>query len=204
MEQPTPTKLQFIFQKIWPHKRLNRSLRILITTNTTMNFVVGLFAPFYAVYVVKIGGSVAIAGISWALFSIVAGLLTLLFSNWELKIKEQELLMASSYVLKVVVFLSYAFMTSLPQLFLTQIIWGISSALNNPAFDALYTSHTSKDSLISEWGGWEGISAISTGAAALVGGIAIEILGYQSVFIAMAIISLFLAMYIWRLPREVL
>ena len=169
-----------------------------------MNFVVGLFAPFYAVYVVKIGGSVAIAGISWALFSIVAGLLTLLFSNWELKIKEQELLMASSYVLKVVVFLSYAFMTSLPQLFLTQIIWGISSALNNPAFDALYTSHTSKDSLISEWGGWEGISAISTGAAALVGGIAIEILGYQSVFIAMAIISLFLAMYIWRLPREVL
>ncbi len=169
-----------------------------------MNFVVGLFAPFYAVYVVKIGGSVALAGISWALFSIVAGVLTLLFSSWELEIKEQELLIASSYLLKVVVFISYAFMSSIPQLFLTQIIWGVSSALNNPAFDALYTTHTSKDSLIGEWGGWEGISAISTGLAALIGGIAIEIIGYQSIFIVMALISLGLCIYIWRLPREVL
>ena len=196
--------LKKLFEVLFPHTKLNHSLRILIITNSMMVFILGLFAPFYAVFIRNIGGSIAFAGFSWGVLLIVAGTLIFLFSNWELKVKEPELLIAFAHIIRGVVFLSYAFMGSMTQLIVTQVLWGIAIALSAPAFDSVYSAHTDKDGAISEWGGWEGIAAISSGTAALVGGLIIESFGYQPVFISMAAISVGLGIYIWRLPREVL
>lgn len=201
MEQ---NNLKKIYAFILPKTSLNRSLRILITVNAILVFIMGLFAPFYVVFVQQIGGSIAFAGLSWAIFSIVSGVLIFLFSNWQMKVKEPELLIALGYVLRSAVFVSYAFMTSIPQLIITQVVWGIAVALGTPAFDSVYSSHTNKESSLIEWGRWEGIAAIVTGVAALVGGIFIQAFGYEAVFVVMAAISLGLGIYIWRLPREVL
>ena len=169
-----------------------------------MVFIIGMLAPFYAVFVQEIGGNIAFAGLSWAIFSIVAGVLTLLFGNWQLRIKEQELLLALGYLIRGIVFLSYAFMGSMTQLIFTQILWGIGVALGTPAFDAIYSSHTDKEESIVQWGQWEGIAAIATGLAAIIGGILIQSIGYSLVFIGMSIMSILLGIYIWRLPREAL
>jgi MFS family permease len=187
-----------------PGMRFNRPLRILITTNSILVFIIGLFAPFYAVFVEELGGSIAFAGLSWAIFSIVAGVFILLFGNWELKIKEQELLIALGYIMRAGVFLSYAFMGSLTQLIVTQVLWGVAAALGTPAFDAVYADHTTKETSIVAWGEWEGVAAIMTGLAALVGGFVIQAFGYGMVFIAMAVISFTLGIYLWLLPRDVL
>lgn len=172
--------------------------------NTTMVFVVGMLSPFYATFVLKIGGNIAFAGFSWAVFSIVAGVLTLLFLKWQLKVKEQELMMALGYLIRGFVFLSYAFMGSIAQLIFTQVLWGIGSALGTPAFDSVYSAHTNKDDSIVQWGQWEGVSAIAAGLAAIIGGILIQAIGFSVVFIGMALICFLLGLYIWRLPREVL
>jgi len=203
MEQ-NKIKLRRIFALIFPHTRLNQSLRILVTTNSILVFIMGLFVPFYAVFIQRIGGNIAFAGLSWATFSIVAGVLIFLFSKWELKVKEPELLIALGYILRGGVFISYAFMASMPQLLITQVFWGIAVALGTPAFDSVYSNHTTKENSIVEWGQWEGIAAIVTGLAALVGGFLIQTFGYEAIFIVMAIISVGLGIYIWRLPREVL
>lgn len=196
--------LKKLFGLIMPSTPLNRSLRILIVTNSILVFIIGLLAPFYAVFIEHLGGNIAFAGLAWAIYSIVAGILIFLFANWELKVKEQELLIAFGYVLRGAVFLSYAFMTSITQLIITQIFWGVATAIGTPAFDAVYADHTAKESSIVQWGEWEGISAIMTGIAALIGGIIIQSFGYQLVFLAMSVISLSLGLYIFRLPREVL
>lgn len=192
------------FAIILPGARLNKSLRILIFTNTIMVFIMGLFSPFYAVFVQKIGGGVALAGLSWAIFSIVAGILILLFCQWQIKVKEQELLLALGYFIRGTVFLSYAFMGSIAQLIFTQVLWGIGSALGTPAFDSIYGSHTNKSDSIVQWGQWEGIASISIGLAAIIGGVLIQTMGYFIVFIGMAVLSILLGIYIWRLPREIL
>ena len=196
--------LKKIFGLILPKEKFNKSLRILIFVNTAMVFIIGMFAPFYALFVLKIGGNVAFAGFSWAIFSIVAGVLTLLFSNWQLKIKEQELLLALGYFIRGAVFLSYAFMGSIAQLIFTQILWGVGVALGTPAFDAVYSTHTNQKDSIVQWGQWEGIAAIATGVAAIVGGILIQVIGYSPLFIGMFALSFLLGIYIWKLPRELL
>jgi predicted MFS family arabinose efflux permease len=196
--------LKQIFEFVLPKKRFNKALRILITANTAMVFVIGMLSPFYAIFVQGIGGSIAFAGFSWAVFSIVAGFLTLLFSKWQLKVKEQELLLALGYLLRGFVFLSYAFMGSMTQLIITQILWGIGVALGTPAFDAIYSAHTNRDDSIFQWGQWEGIASIATGLAAIIGGILIQELGYSPIFIGMSIVCFSLGIYIWKLPRKVL
>jgi MFS family permease len=128
----------------------------------------------------------------------------LLFSRWELRVKEQELLLAVGYIIRAVAFLSYAYMSSMAQLIMTQVLWGVAVAISIPAFDALYAAHTSKEASIAEWGGLEGVTSIATGIAALIGGLIINSFGFQPIFFTMAGITLLIAIYIWRLPREVL
>ena len=176
--------------------RLNKKLRILIIVNTSLNFAVGMFAPFYAVFVQKIGGGAVLAGVSWALFSIISGILILFLSKWELRIKRRHVLLALGYLIRAMVFLSYAFMDNIPQLLISQVLWGIASALGTPAFDALYTSNVTEDVAIVEWGDWEGISAIATGIAALVGGLLIQTVGFKILFLFMSAITAFLGIYI--------
>lgn len=197
-------KIKNLFRFVLPQVRPNRSLRILIAANTLMNFTIGIFAPFYAVFVENIGGTIAFAGLSWALFSVVAGLLTLLFRRWQLRVKEQELLLALGYIIRGTVFLSYAFMGGIVQLLLTQVLWGIASALGTPAFDAVYSAHTRQKDSIVQWGQWEGISAIATGLAAIVGGVLFQFIGYSPVFVGMSLLSFVLGIYIWWLPRKLL
>ena len=93
---------------------------------------------------------------------------------------------------------------SMTQLLLTQVLWGIAAAIGVPAFDAVFSAHTSKDSSIAEWGGLEGVTSIAVGIAALVGGYIIKELGFSFIFFGMAALSFFLGVYIWRLPRTVL
>lgn len=202
MVQPTltePAKMP-----LRPGSKINKSLRILIASNTTLIFVLGLFGPFYAVFIQRIGGTIAMAGLSWAVFGIVTGTLTLFFSRYGLKVKEQELLISLGYALRSVTFLSYAFMDNLPQLILTQVVWGLSVAIGTPAFDSVFSSHTDKQDGIAQWAAWEGLSSIASGLAALVGGIMIQNFGFRPVFITMSLVTLYLAVYIYRLPRTVL
>lgn len=192
------------FIALLSHAKLNRSLRILIIANTTMVFIIGMLAPFYAIFVQKLGGGIAFAGLSWAIFSIVAGILTFFLGQWQMRIKEQELLLALGYFIRGVVFLSYAFMGSIAQLIITQIFWGVGAALGSPAFDSIYSLHTDKKNSIAQWGQWEAVASIATGLAAIIGGVLIQSFGYAVVFLGMSILSFLLGVYIWRLPREVL
>lgn len=189
---------------ILPQMHLNHSLRILLTLNTIMTLIIGVFMPFYAIYVLKLGGDIAFVGMSWAVFHLVCGVLTLLFTKWSLRVREQELLLALGYIIRAVVFLSYAFMTSLTQLLVTQVLWGIAIAIGVPAFDAVYTAHTTDEESIGQWGGYEGITSIAVGISALVGGFFIEAFGFVPLFYVMTAVHLMLAAYVWHLPREVL
>src|SRR3989344_1451811 len=130
--------LRNLFNLIYPEPRLNRSLRILLMTNAVLVFILGLFMPFYAVFIQRIGGNIAFAGLSWGLFLIVSGVLTFWMSDMQIHMKEQELILALSYFLRGVVFASYAFMASMQQLIITQILWGLAAALGNPVLHACH------------------------------------------------------------------
>ncbi|MCL4405183.1 MAG: MFS transporter [Patescibacteria group bacterium] len=188
---------------IYSKSIFSRGLKILLTVNTFIVFATGLFSPFYALFIEKIGGGVIFAGISWSVFSIVSGVLVLVFSDWGLRVfHHRERLVALGYVIRGAVFVSYAFMTNLPQLIVTQLLWGIGAAVGAPAFDSLYTKNTDSERSLKQWSRYEGVTSIAVGLSALIGGLIIEELGFPVLFIIMAAICLLIGIYIWSLPKD--
>lgn len=180
------------------------SIKILIAVSTLLTFLTGLFAPFYALFVEELGGGIEIAGISWAVFSIVSGLMILFFRSWESTINQKRRIMIGGLFLRAIAFLLFIFINSFFDLILVQVLIGISIALINPSYDALFTKHTSEEKAISDWGGWEGMTSIASGLASVVGAYAIKYYGYEAVFIPMAIITFCTALYLQFLPKEIL
>lgn len=180
------------------------SIKILITVSTLLVFLTGLFAPFYALFVEKIGGGIEIAGLSWAVFSIVSGVMILLLRSWESTIHQKRRIMIGGLFLRSFSFLLFLFINSFLDLILVQVLIGVSIALINPSYDALFTKHTSEDKAISDWGAWEGLTSIASGLASVTGGYAIKYYGYEAVFIPMAVITFCTALYLQSLPKEVL
>jgi predicted MFS family arabinose efflux permease len=181
-----------------------RSIRILIAVSTVLTFLTGLFAPFYALFVQKLGGGIEVAGASWAVFSIASGLMILLFRSWESSIHQKRRIMISGLLIRSFALVLFLFVQNFFDLILVQILIGISIALVNPSYDALFTKHTSEEQAISDWGGWEGLTSIAAGLASVTGGYAIKFYGYEAVFIPMAVISFCIALYLHFLPKEIL
>lgn len=179
-------------------------LRLLFRISVLMTFILAIFAPFYSLYIVNLGGSIELAGLSWAVFSIVSGIFMLIFRKWELKVRHQKNLYAFGYFLISITFLLYIFISSIYILFLAQIIFGIAIAFINPAFDTLFSKHTKKGQEITDWGSWEGSTAIATGLAAILGGLIIQNYGYLYIFLTMSLISFCLSIFIFLIPNRVL
>ncbi len=185
-------------------KKSNKGLRILLLTSGLGTLVLGVLAPYYVIYVQKLGGTLELAGSSLAVFSIASGVLILSFSVWESSIQDQRKLYAVGLLLRACVFFMYIYISSFYELILTQILLGISVALINPTFDSLFTKHLTKGKAISDWGGWEGMTAIIIGVAALCGGYLIQTFGFATMFSLMAIVSTGTGVYLLLLPKHIL
>jgi predicted MFS family arabinose efflux permease len=185
-------------------KKNKWGIKILLLSSTITTFLTGLFAPFYILYVEKLGGDIEKAGTSLAVFSIVSGVLILAFSVWESSVKDKKKLYVGGLLLRALVFALYIYIDSYYMLLLTQFLLGISAALVNPSFDALFTEHLTKEKVIAEWGGWEGLTAIATGAASFVGPYLIIHFGFSFLFISMSLITTLIAIRLLMLPRETL
>lgn len=161
----------------------------MLLSSTVGTFVFGLFTPFYAIYIQKLGGNVELAGTSWAVFLIVSGVLILALASLESSIKDKRALYIFGLFLRGISFLIYIFISTYYELILAQILLGISVALVNPSFDALFTKNTTKADALNDWGGWEGFTAISAGAASLLGGYFIQNFGFTYIFVGMATLT---------------
>lgn len=182
----------------------NKSLRILLATNSMVLISVAMLGPIYAIFIEKIGGDILDASFAYALFAIFAGATTFISGRFADKIKESELIVALGYLLISVGFAGYIWVNSMATLFIIQILIGIGEAIYSPAFDTLYSRHLDSHQEGKEWGMWESINYFTMGTGALFGGILVTSFGFNVMFAVMSMLSLASAMYIIRLPRNVL
>lgn len=156
-----------------------------------INLSAGLLGPIYAVFVEEIGGNLVTAGSAAAIFSIVSGILIYILGKVEDKIKHQENILIFGRILTFVGLVGYIFVKSPIYLFGVEIILGIATALSSPAFDSLYSKNLQKGKFASQWGAWESMCAITTGIAAIIGGVIAYKFGFKVLFVIMSIIALF-------------
>jgi len=184
---------------------LNKQLRVLLFTDSLVLISAAMLAPFYALYVDKIGGDILDAGMAASAFAVAAGVASILSGKLADLVRHKERIVALSYLVTGVSFVAYIFVESMAQLLLVQVVIGLAQALYAPAYDALYSKHIrSKRRAGAAWAAWESLNyfalAIGTGAGALL----IEYMGFKALFVAMASLCIISSLRLYILPRRFL
>jgi len=169
---------------------MHKQLKLFLAVNSFFVFAIGMFWPIYAIYVQQIGGDILEAGAASAIFMIVSGVGILFMGKVQDKIERDKPVIIVGYSLMSISFLSYFFVSNITQLFLVQVLLGISSVIVTPAYDSFYTKYLEKGKFASQWGAWEASWHIVTGIAALVGAFLAKMFNFRALFMAMFLISL--------------
>ena len=181
---------------------MKRGTKILLLADSMATLALGMIGPIYALFVEKIGGDILDAGWAYFAFMISSGVVMFLLSRWEDRFRHKSKLVVLGYSLTSLGCLSYIFVYNQMTLVLTQIILGLSVAVLNPSFDALYSRFVDHKKETSEWGAWESMGYLVTGIAAVVGGYFANSYGFRALFIFMFIVSLFGVAWSIKLLRE--
>lgn len=181
-----------------------KSLKILLVTNGLILLAGAMLGPIYALFVEEIGGDLLDASLSGGVFAIAAGLTTLISARFSDKIKENELIVVFGYALIGTAFLLFTQVKTIGFLLFVQVLIGFGEAIYSPAFDAVFSGHLDKKKAGKQWGAWESINYFTAGFGAIIGGLIVAKLGFDAMFVIMAILCFGSALYILLLPRKIL
>lgn len=182
---------------------MNVLRKILLLSDAFYLMSGGLLGPIYALFVNKIGGDLLEASSTFALFMLTAGVVVFLLALWEDRSKHQRKFVIGGYLIGIIGTAGYLFVNSASSLFLVQIVLGLSVALKDPAYDALFSS-SEKKHLVLAWGAWETVDYFALGLGALIGGLIAQNFGFQTLLycmLALSIFSFFISLLLLRLKE---
>jgi len=167
---------------------MNKRFLNLLASNYIWWFGAGLLGPLYAVFAEKIGGDILELTGAYALYLILAGILSIYIGHISDHHSKKYLLLAGCSLNALATF-GYLLVDSPLKLFMVQGLFGISAALSYPAWDSLFTMSLEKKHLGAEWGLSEGGPLIVSGIAILLGGLIITYFSFTVLFITMGIVQ---------------
>lgn len=177
---------------------MNTKLKFLLLSNAFLVFAGNLLLPVYAIFVLKLGGSVELAGILVGIQFISSFLVSL----WVISLKDKSNLdgrmLKVNFLMRSFAWFCVGLWPTISVLLISQIIFGISDGLGAPAFNALVSENLDKKSHIREWGVWELIKNPVIAMASISGGFVATWFGFSFLFFFMAILA-FLAFLVYQL-----
>lgn len=184
--------------------RNNLALKILFVSNSIYVFAALLLGPLYAIYVQNIGGGVLLVSISAAMFYISSTLFLLFMARWGDKVKEKEMLLAASFIIRGLGYLALILVDTALLLILIQVIFGLGDALGTPIFGALFAKHTDKKEEVLEYSDWSLVSNLVMALGTIVGGFIVSSLGFTFLFVVIGALCFISAGWILFTPRKIL
>lgn len=161
----------------------------------------GLLGPLFAVFTAEIGGDILDITSAWAIFTIVTGVLTVIVGHLADKVGHERLLILG-YGLNAFFTFAYLWVDSPTDLFIVQAGLGLSLALANPTWAALYDRFSSDKKDGALWGAAYGHASIATGFATIAGGYIVTRTSFEVLFILMGTLQIFATLLQMKMHRE--
>lgn len=160
---------------------------------------VGLLSPIYALYVLEIDGNEFIAGASWSVYLITAGLIMIFLGKKADLARSYKPFLVSGYIIAALSTFMYLAINTVPQLFLLQFIHAIGIGLLTPSLRAAYSQNQDNNHRAHEWALFDGGLFIIQGVAAFIGGTLLALFGFTTLFIFMGIIQILSGIIVSRM-----
>ncbi len=175
---------------------VNKAIQVLLLFLFVANVADGLFAPLFAVFVVKsiVGATIKTVGFSIALAAVAKSLIQLpLAKRIDKKLGERDdfYVMLAGSVAGVVYPIGLIFARLPWQLYLLSVLNGAGIAFFVAAYYSMFSHHIDRGSegfewsLFSVWG-----NTLSVAVGGVVGGIVADAIGFTGTFIFAAIVNL--------------
>ena len=181
---------------------MRKEIVVLAIAAVLSYFAEALYAPFYAVYVEKIGGGVVDAGIAWGIYMTVLGLMVFIVARFVDRLKRHAWILYTGFFFASLLSFSYLIISSVLQLYVIQFLMGLVWAAVNPVWDTYYSLFISRKHAASDWSLFEGGSRLANGIAAILGGILISTLGFKGVFFLAGLLNLIAAVLLFMFRRS--
>jgi MFS family permease len=117
--------------------------------------------------------------------------------------KDDFWFMTAGTFMMALVPIGYLFSTQPWHIFLLQIFYGVAAAINLPSWSAIFTRHIDSGREAVEWSTHSTFLGIGAGVAAGVGGIAVAMFGFKSVFIFVSAFTLLSAVLLLFIKKEI-
>ncbi len=182
---------------------LNKNIKVLLYGANIWYFGEGMLGPLFAIFTERIGGDIFEITWAWATYLIVTGVFYIVVGKAIDGKGSKEKVMILGYALNALFTFGYLFVSSPWHLFIVQAGLGVAAALATPTWNALYAKHEDKKHDIFEWGLAGGEAQIIIGVAVIVGGLIVNYVSFQALFITMGTIQIIATLYQARiLGRE--
>lgn len=158
-----------------------------------------LFFPFFALFAVSIGATPQTTGFVWALNTVIAGVVILVYGALSLKIRHERVVVLISLILLSITSLIFMQVRDVSQLLFAIIFNAVASGLYAPSWKSVYTRSIKKSNSTREWSWFDGGNMLVTSGGAAIGGILIGVYGFRGALITMFVLQLLGAMMAVRL-----
>lgn len=190
------------------HYKINLVIKVLIISDFIFWSSYQLFGPFFAIFVTdKIDkGNIEVIGIASALYLVCKSLFEIPVGMYIDRSKSEKDDLYSAFLGTLIIgllYFAYIFIDSVWELYLLQVLMGIAAAISYPGWCAIFTRHIDKGKEGFEWSLYDILSGIGMAGAAALGGFIIVSFGFNSLFIVIAIISIFSAFLLLLIQNKV-
>jgi len=170
---------------------MNRTLKLLIASDTLILGGFGLIAPILAIYVNNdiLGGSIAAVGIMTMIFLLSKTMFQLIFSK-VFKPEHRFFMVVLGTLLIAIVPLVYLMSKQVWHFYLAQLLYGIGGGLAYPAWFSLFASNLTKGKEGFEWSVYSGLAGGGAGVAAFIGSSLASKIGFTVTFFIAGVIAL--------------
>lgn len=177
-----------------------KNFKIFTLSNSLMALAVGLFGPFYYIFINDFGGSIENFGIAAGLLVLSGTLFSLFSGKISDKIGRKPFLIVGGFASAIIVFY-YTMINSLWQLYLLQILSGIITADFETAEGSYLGDLTTNEKRGEEIGRYDAMIGIFEAIAIFTGGFLAARFGFEFVFYIVSAISLISTLIMLKLKE---
>ncbi|MEK6885756.1 MAG: MFS transporter [Nanoarchaeota archaeon] len=187
--------------------KLNKIVKYLVYSDLVFYSGWGLISPIFAIFLLDsiIGGTAFVVGMAAGINLIVRSLLRVPFGVMADRSQRISFhLMFWGLLIAAFVPIGYLY-ASLPwHVYILQIILGASLAMSTAGWTTLFSRHMDKGKESTEWGIDAVAVGLGPGIAGILGGAAVTLLGFNSVFIGVAILGLIGVLLLLVIKKDIL
>ena len=164
-----------------------RNLHIFTTVSSVWAIVFGLIGPFYVVHVEKLSGGMEKLGIAFSIMIFFQSLTSYFAGRFSDRLGRRPFLFLTSYIDAIVLFL-YTVIDETYQLYLLQMMLGITNGVADTISTSLLGDLTTKEKRGSAVGRFNAIVSLASAIGLALGGYMAKIYGIEFLFYFASII----------------